>query len=247
MIDGMNEVIDHSRQIEKNALDNESQLKSTITSLSHDIRTPLTSLDGYFQLLLTSTSREERERYIKIIQTRIKSLNDMLEELFTYTKLQDHEYELEPTTIDFGKCVFDTVFSFYEEFQARGIEPEADFCQGHFYISGNEEALRRTIQNLVKNALVHGHSRIAFSMFTEDGHVGFSCSNDTLHPEEIQMDQIFRRFYKADSARTHNSTGLGLSIAAGLTRRMGGTVSADLEDDIFSVRVLFPIQTGALL
>lgn len=247
LIDGMNEVIDHSRQIEKNALDNESQLKSTITSLSHDIRTPLTSLDGYFQLLLTSTSREERERYIKIIQTRIKSLNDMLEELFTYTKLQDHEYELEPTTIDFGKCVFDTVFSFYEEFQARGIEPEADFCQGHFYISGNEEALRRTIQNLVKNALVHGHSWIAFSMFTEDGHVGFSCSNDTLHPEEIQMDQIFRRFYKADSARTHNSTGLGLSIAAGLTRRMGGTVSADLEDDIFSVRVLFPIQTGALL
>ncbi len=245
LIDGINEVIDRSRIIERDAAANESQLKAMITSLSHDIRTPLTSLDGYFQLLLASTSQEEREKYIRIIQTRIKSLKDMLEELFTYTKLQDQDYHLELEDTDFSKCVFDTAFSFFEEFQEKRIQPQVDFYEGHIYISGNEEALRRTIQNLIKNALVHGHTQISLSMFTDHDFAVFSCSNDTLHPEEIQVDQIFQRFYKADTARTQNSTGLGLSIAAGLVRRMGGEIKAHLNGNIFFIQLRFPVKWTA--
>lgn len=109
-------------------------MKETITNLSHDIRTPLTSLDGYFQLLSQSESEEEQQHYIAVIQSRIISLKDMLEELFTYTKLQNESYEIALEPVDFGKCVFDTVFSFYDEFQKKGIKPEIDFCEGHFSI-----------------------------------------------------------------------------------------------------------------
>ena len=240
LIDRINDIVDQSREIREDVWNNEARLKQTITNLSHDIRTPLTSLDGYFQLLMQSDSEEERQKYIRIIQTRIGSLNSMLEELFTYTRLQDEDYEIETETVDFGKCVYDVVFSFYEEFQKKGIEPEADFCEERLYTMGNEEALRRVLQNLIKNALLHGNSRISMRLFQENGRAVFLCSNDTEHPEEIDMSQVFERFYKADSARTHTSAGLGLSIAKGLAERMGGSADASLDGNIFTVRLEFP-------
>ena len=95
LIDGINEVLDQSREIRERSQRSETQLKETITNLSHDIRTPLTSLDGYFQLLQQSDSEEERRKYVEIIQSRISSLKEMLEELFTYTRLQDADYKLD--------------------------------------------------------------------------------------------------------------------------------------------------------
>lgn len=239
LIDGINEVIDQSREVRESAQHNEMQLKETITNLSHDIRTPLTSLDGYFQLLQQSDSEEERRKYVGIIQSRISSLKEMLEELFTYTRLQDADYELETELIDFGKCVYDTVFSFYDECQNRGIEPQVDFCGGHLFVRGNEEAVRRALQNLIRNALVHGHKGISLELFEEKGKAVFRCSNDVAHPEEIDIERVFSRFYKADSARTHTSTGLGLSIAKGLVERMDGEIRAELEGERFVVEILF--------
>lgn len=239
LIDGINEVIDQSREVRESAQHNEMQLKETITNLSHDIRTPLTSLDGYFQLLQQSDSEEERRKYVGIIQSRISSLKEMLEELFTYTRLQDADYELETELIDFGKCVYDTVFSFYDECQNRGIEPQVDFCGGHLFVRGNEEAVRRALQNLIRNALVHGHKGISLELFEKKGKAVFRCSNDVAHPEEIDIERVFSRFYKADSARTHTSTGLGLSIAKGLVERMDGEIRAELEGERFVVEILF--------
>ncbi len=242
LIDGINEVIDRSRQIRQDVQQNEAHLKETITNLSHDIRTPLTSLDGYFQLFMQSESEEERRRYIHIIQTRIDSLKDMLEELFTYTKLQDTAYELACEKMDFSRCVYDTAFSFYEEFQKAGIEPRTDFCDGHLYINGNEEAVRRAVQNLIKNALVHGHTCISLELFQQDGKACFRCSNDVENPEAIDIKQVFSRFYKADAARTHSSTGLGLSIAKGLAERMGGRIAASVSGNQFTVEIAFPLE-----
>lgn len=241
LIDGINEVLDQSREIRERSQRSETQLKETITNLSHDIRTPLTSLDGYFQLLQQSDSEEERRKYVEIIQSRISSLKEMLEELFTYTRLQDADYKLETERIDFGKCAYDTVFSFYDEFQSRGIEPRVDFCGGHLFVMGNEEAAHRALQNLIRNALVHGHTGITLELKSEGGKAVFRCANDVEHPEEIDIRQVFSRFYKADSARTYTSTGLGLSIAKGLVERMGGEIRAELDGKVFAVEIVFDV------
>lgn len=243
LIDGINDVLDLSREIKKTAQQSEDSLKETITNLSHDIRTPLTSMDGYFQLLAQSQSEDERQHYIEVIQSRIASLKDMLEELFTYTKLQNESYELELESLDFGKSVFDTVFSFYDEFQRKGIEPKIDFYEGHLPIIGNPEAIRRALQNIVKNALEHGQKQISFNLYTDGEQTVFRCLNDVESPEEVDMNQVFSRFYKADSARSSSSTGLGLSIAKGLIDRMDGTITAELNDTIFGIEIRFPIQT----
>lgn len=242
LVDGINDILDLSREIKKTAQQSEDSLKETITNLSHDIRTPLTSMDGYFQLLTQSQSEEERQHYIAVIQSRIVSLKDMLEELFTYTKLQNETYELEIEPLDFGKAVFDTVFSFYDEFQRKGIEPQIDFCDGHLPILGNPEAIRRALQNIIKNALEHGQKKISFSLSAHDKQAVFRCRNDVKNPDEVDMSQVFSRFYKADSARSSASTGLGLSIAKGLIDRMGGMITADLYGSTFCIEISFPIQ-----
>lgn len=121
LVDGINDILDLSREIKKTAQQSEDSLKETITNLSHDIRTPLTSMDGYFQLLTQSQSEEERQHYIAVIQSRIVSLKDMLEELFTYTKLQNETYELEIEPLDFGKSVLTPFSPSMTNSSARGL------------------------------------------------------------------------------------------------------------------------------
>lgn len=242
LIDGVNEIIDLSHKIERTAQKNENDLKETITNLSHDIRTPLTSMDGYVQLLLQHESEQDRLHYINVIQSRISVLKDMLEELFTYTKLQNETYTLKLESLDFGKCVRDTIFSFYDELQNKGIVPEISFCEEPLQIIGNEEALHRAIQNLIKNALEHGNTSIFLGLSCEKSEAVFCCSNNVQNPDEIDTSKVFTRFYKADSARTHSSTGLGLFIAKGLVERMNGRIIANLQNSFFTVEMRFCLQ-----
>lgn len=237
----INELVDSMRENFRISRENENALKETITNLSHDIRTPLTSLDGYFQLLSEECSDEQKARYIDIIQGRISSLKEMLEELFTYTKLQNDSCEIAFAPIDFSKSVCSTAFSFYEEFRQRGIEPKADFTEERLRIYGSDEAMRHVLQNIIKNALVHGGETIELKLFSEMGNAVFVCRNYVSSAEEINISEVFTRFYKADSARTKSSSGLGLSIAKGMTEKMNGTISASISGNYFTIRVQFPL------
>ncbi len=241
LIDGINEVLDRARSVEQQAKQGEDRLRETVTNLSHDIRTPLTSVDGYLQLLMNSEDEEERQHYISVIRGRVGNLKEMLEELFTYAKLGDRAYELTVEPTDFGKCVFDTVFSFYDDFGAKGIEPQIQFSEKRLYVEGNVEAFGRMLRNIIKNALEHGKKDIALELREDGTEAIFLCKNRVEHPENIDVSQVFTRFYKADAARTHTSTGLGLYIAKTLAERMGGTMTAAVQEDWFSVEVRMPL------
>ena len=233
----INNIIEKSRSDSLSAKQSEDSLKETIANISHDIRTPLTSLDGYFQLLSDSESKEERQRYIGIISSRISSLKNMLEELFTYTKLQNEAYVLSLEDVNFSKSVCDALFSFYDDFTAAGIEPVTDFTDEKLIVNGNAEALSRIIRNILKNALEHGTDELKLKLESRDGQAVFSCSNRTPHPEEIDINRVFARFYRSDSSRSRTSTGLGLAIAKGLAEKMNGTATASLDGDFFTVTV----------
>ncbi|HAU50663.1 MAG TPA: sensor histidine kinase [Clostridiales bacterium] len=238
----INEICNHYQEDKIIIERNENNLKEAIANLSHDIRTPLTSLDGYVQLLVMTDSAEEKEHYLQIIQNRISSLKELLEELFTYTKMQDQNYELTIVPMDGRQCICETVLAFYEDFEKRGLTPEVNFCEEDLPIVANEVALRRVIQNLVKNALVHGVSRIGLTLEKTDGKLHFTCFNDKKADEIIDVDQIFERFYKGDKARTSTSTGLGLAIAKGLIERMHGTIAADVKDEMFVIDIFLPLK-----
>ncbi|MCQ2495633.1 MAG: HAMP domain-containing histidine kinase [Lachnospiraceae bacterium] len=241
----INEMIESWRDNSDQLLKNKEVLQNTIMSLSHDIRTPLTSMTGYFQLMNEADSEEERERYRKVIESRIASLKLILEELFTYAKLQDSDYALEMMPVGLSKLTLDTILGFYEDFKSAKLEPEIDIEEAISSVT-NEEAVIRIVQNLVKNALVHSLSKVSVSlkrMSTAKGeYAEFKVSNDTASPEDIIIEKVFERFYKADADRSKGSTGLGLSIVKGLTEKLGGSVSAQISGDIFSVSVKIPVK-----
>lgn len=241
LIDEINAFLEETAE-ERMGFEKESRgLKESLTGISHDIRTPLTSLSGYFQLLTGTEDPEERERYCSIIKARIGSLEAMLEELFTYTKLQNSDYKMEMDSVNFTQCAIDTVLAFYGQFAGKNIRPVVNIEEKPAYIYGNAEAVRRILQNIVKNALVHGTEEVSVFLYEDGGNVVFRCSNRCEAPEEIDIDGVFTKFYKADSARKDTSTGLGLTIASELAGRLGGRLKAELEEDVFSVSAVFPL------
>lgn len=242
LIDEINFFLEETAE-ERLELERESSgLKESLTGISHDIRTPLTSLSGYFQLLTQTEDEEERERYSDIIKARIGSLEAMLEELFTYTRLQNGDYQVEMSRVNFTRCVIDILLAFYGQFTEKGLRPQVDIEEAPAYIYGNEEAVRRILQNIVKNALVHGMEEVSLSLHGAGEAVTFRCSNKCRRPEEIDIEGVFTKFYKADSARKDTSTGLGLTIAAELAKRLEADLQARLEGDVFTILLQFKRQ-----
>lgn len=239
LVDTLNVFLSKRKKERRSWLEKEKSLSDIYTNLSHDIRTPLTSLDGYFQLLEESEREEDRERYLQIIQERIGSLKDMLEELFTYTKLKNESYELKLSRCCINRVLKDTIFSYYENWEAQGIEPRIQITEEPLYIEGNVQALRRVIQNIIKNALDHGEKSISISLRKDEQKIRLEIRNRTAHPEQIHVNQVFERFYKADDARSRESNGLGLSIGKEFVLRMNGQVRASVEGDEFCVVITF--------
>lgn len=236
LTDEMNAFVDDQKERRAVYLKKEQTISETYTNLSHDIRTPLTSLDGYFQLLHESDNEADKVRYIGIIQERIDSLNSMLEELFTFTKLKSDNYVLEMGKCNLTEILKKSILSYYDEWSNAGMTPVIELPDEALYVNANEVALKRVIQNIIKNVLVHGKNEIQIQLrTTEEKKVELRISNPVEHPEEIDASQVFERFYKADKARSKNSNGLGLAIAYELVQKMDGEIYAKVQGDVFSI------------
>ena len=241
LTDLLNEMIKERKEEAAQYVKKERMIADTYTNLSHDIRTPLTSMDGYFQLLETCSSEADRKRYIEIIEERIESLKEMLEELFTYTKLKNETYELKKERQNLTQILKETVFSYYDEWAERGIVPEFDLTDTPVWIMGNGQALRRIIQNIVKNGLDHGNKELKIQLKKKENRAKLVFKNRVEYPDRIDLQRVFERFYKADEARSKNSTGLGLSITKGFVLKMNGEISAQMKGDWFSIHISFPL------
>lgn len=239
LLDTLNDYLLVQRKKERYYQEKEKTIANTYTSLSHDIRTPLTSLDGYFQLLETSDTEEEQKKYITIIQDRIKSLKDMLEELFTFTKLKNASFQLEVSKCCINQMVKDTIFSYYDEWMEKEIQPHISITDTLLYMQGNEQAIRRVLQNIIKNGLDHGEKEVDISLQEMEQKIVIEIKNKVYHPENIDITQVFTQFYKADMARSKTSSGLGLSIAKEFVLQMHGEISARIEEEKFCVCIQF--------
>lgn len=237
--DRLNDLLELRRKEKQYYQEKETLIADTYTNLSHDIRTPLTSLDGYFQLMEVCENVEEQRRYLNIIHERIHSLNEMLEELFMFTKLKNESYRLELTSCCINRILKETVFSYYDDWVRREIQPDIQITEEQLYIDGNKQGLSRIIQNVIKNGLDHGEKKIRIVLKREQNQAVLRISNQVTASEQIDIEHVFDRFYKADAARSKTSTGLGLSIAREFVRRMNGEIGAKIEENEFIVEMRF--------
>jgi len=220
----------------------EKLIADAYANLSHDIRTPLTSLDGYVQLLRSAKDEETAERYTAIIGERIGTMKELLEDLFTFTKLKNDAYEMPLMPISLRSVVSSTVLSYYDAWKEAGIEPEISIADDLMTMDGNETAVKRILHNITKNAVLHGRNTLSVALRRENPATAvLTIANPVEHPEEIEVRRVFEQFYVADRYHRQASSGLGLAIAKELTERMGGIIGAAIEGEIFAVTIRLPL------
>ncbi len=237
----INRIYDTGNQTKIALLEQDKRLKETLTNVSHDIRTPLTSLKGYFQLLMSEEDAEQKLKYAQVMSERMNNLSDLLDELFTYTKLQNQDYKIECSNQNLTKLVLETMFSFYDMFQEKGYEPIFEVEEMPYTVFCNAVAVKRVISNIIKNALLHGTGYIKIGYGKKQERIFFVCENPVEDPDSMEVEQIFHRFYKADKARSEKSTGLGLAIAKEMVEKMHGEISGELEGNVFRIKISFPL------
>lgn len=215
--------------------------RESITSISHDIRTPLTSAKGYLQMLSgEDVSKEKQQEYRKIVENRVDDVTGMLNQLFEYARVEAGELEFTLERINMTNLLADTISMFYEDFLKKDCEPEIKISETPCYVKADRQALMRVMENLIKNALVHGTGDYKFSLRKQGDKVRLAVSNRTDSIEPKDMERIFERFYTTDTSRTRKTTGLGLAIVKQFVTRMEGEVQAALTDGIFTVEIVFP-------
>ena len=170
----------------------------------------------------------------------IKELTDLLNEMIKERKEEAAQY-VKKERQNLTQILKETVFSYYDEWAERGIVPEFDLTDTPVWIMGNGQALRRIIQNIVKNGLDHGNKELKIQLKKKENRAKLVFKNRVEYPDRIDLQRVFERFYKADEARSKNSTGLGLSITKGFVLKMNGEISAQMKGDWFSIHISFPL------
>lgn len=208
----------------------DKELKNAITNISHDLRTPLTTICGYLSLLDKEEKSEHIARQLSIIKDRTFALKQLAEELFRYTTIiSDTENSVYTETV-INNVLEDCISSYYAMFKEKGITPNINLCEQKIVRSVDKTALLRIFNNVIDNAIKYSEGDLIISLF-ENGKIVFS--NHTSDLNEIQIGKLFDRFYTVNTAR--KSTGLGLSIAKALIEKMDGNISADYSNNVLSI------------
>lgn len=213
------------------------ELHEAITNISHDLRTPLTAICGYLELLEQEEKSAAAERYLGVIQERAEALKQLTEELFRYSViLSTQECKEEP--VDLKAALEESLAAFYTALTERGITPNVLFPEEKVVRLLDRSALSRVFSNLLQNAIRYSDGDLSV-VLTAEGEIGFSNSAAALN--EVQVGRLFDRFYTVEAAR--NSTGLGLSIARTLVEQMHGTICARYESGRLCLTIRFPDTT----
>ena len=207
------------------------ELKEAVTNISHDLRTPLTAINGYLDLLEHEEKSETVQRYLLQIQNRTEVLKNLTEELFRYSVVTSSQ-ELKTERMDVVRALEESLLSFYAVMQEKGIQPEIDLPQEPVYRELDAGAVSRIFSNIISNALKYSDGDLSVAM-SEDGRITFTNTAPNLNA--VAVGRLFDRFYTVEASR--NSTGLGLSIAKVLIERMGGSISAQFQDEQLNITI----------
>lgn len=211
------------------------ELKNAVTNISHDLRTPLTAIFGYLDLLEQEEKSESAQRYTAIIRNRSEMMAQLIEELFRYSVILAGEEELSPEPVALGQILEESIAAFYTVLSQRGIVPRIRIPEEKVWRNLDRSALSRVFSNILHNAVKYSYKDLEISL-SKTGEIVFS--NEAHGLNSVQAGRLFDRFYTVESGR--KSTGLGLSISRTLVERMGGDIRAEYREGRLYLYILFP-------
>lgn len=216
-------------------LQGDLELKNAVTNISHDLRTPLTAIFGYLDLLEQEETSPAADRYIGIIRNRTEILTQLTEELFRYSIILTPEGDEACETVVVNSILEESIAAFYASFKERGITPQIRIPEKKVFRFLNRQALSRVFSNLLNNALKYSDGDLDITL-SRTGEITFVNTASGLN--EVQVGKLFDRFYTVEAAR--KSTGLGLAIARTLVEQMNGSITASYENHRLFIRIMLP-------
>lgn len=211
------------------------ELKNAVTNISHDLRTPLTAICGYLDLLEQEEKSEAAGRYIEVIRNRAEMLTQLTEELFRYSVILSGGKDAAAEPVAINGVLEESIAAFYTALNERGITPRIQMPEDNVIRVLDRSSLSRVFSNLLNNAMKYSDGDLEITL-SETGEITFANTAPGLN--EVQVGKLFDRFYTVEAAR--NSTGLGLAIARTLVEQMNGTISARYENNRLHICILFP-------
>lgn len=220
----------------------EKRLREQISNVSHDLRTPLTSILGYLQLLEDgSLPSDERREYLEIIEGRAKALQSLITSFYDLSRLDGGEYPISREKVDLYTILSELVAAFYNDLTDSGLDVAVALQEGLPNVWADPGAALRVFTNLIRNALDHGVGKLSIHLDREGDEVVSTFRNGSggLTPEDAA--HVFDRSFTSDKNRTSHNTGLGLAIVKALADEMGCATEAALEGELFSIAVYWKI------
>ncbi len=211
------------------------EIRTAITNISHDLRTPLTAISGYLELAKRQEKSPEVEKYLSIIEGRTEHMKKLTEELFEYSIMTGGEITEEKQDVNVGKMLEDCIMDYYPALKARGIEPVIDITEEKIVRNLYPTYVERIMNNLFSNALKYSDGDLEIAL-SDEGKLKFANSAPNL--SSVDVNKLFDRFFTVENARS-SSTGLGLSIVKIFAERMNCSVNADYADGRIIIEVGF--------
>ena len=233
LADAINDQLRLLRKQRHKYLHGDRELKEAVSNISHDLRTPLTTICGYMGLLQKEEKSENVVRYLSLIENRVEAMKQLTDELFRYSVILSAG-EMKMESVHVNGVLEETIAVFYGALTSRNIYPQIDITDKRIEKQLNRDALSRIFGNVINNALKYSDGDLEITL-QDDGMIVFSNTASRLN--DVLVGRLFDRFFTVEAAR--NSSGLGLSIAKNLVEQMNGTIAASYRDGKLSITVQF--------
>lgn len=239
----INKALEKKQKTEAEYKKMDLELRQAIANISHDLRTPLTSIMGYIQLMEEKgVSEDERKQYLDIVKRRAEALQILISGFYDLSRLESKEYKFELKSLNLSNIMCDLIASFYNDFLSKGVEPVIDIEDKAALIIGDENAARRIFSNLIQNIIKYGNGYVYISLKQENGYAVTTFKNDAPNLSDEDVKHLFERFFTADHTRSGKNTGLGLAITKELVEQMGHNIFADMVDGKLSIIIKWNIK-----
>lgn len=238
VVSQINYLYDENQKIKVKSNIKEEEIRRSISNISHDLRTPLTSIIGYIQLIQDeNSSYEEKKIYIDIVERRTKNLETLISNFYDLSRLEESNYEFNLQNTNLKSILSQNIAMFYNEFIKKDIDPNIYMEDDIKDIVTDKSAVNRIFANLINNIIKHGDGGVRISLKNEDDYIVSEFVNNAPNLKEDDANKVFERFYIGDKSRSNSSTGLGLSVTKSLVEKLEHKIEASIVNNSFIITI----------
>ena len=240
LVESINLIFDSRQKIVAEKNKNEEKIRQSISNMSHDLRTPLTSIMGYLQMIKSEKSSEaDKKEYMDIVEKRTKSLQQLISSFYDLSRMEGNEYNFNYKKVNLSSILCENIAVFYNDFRNNNIEPIIEIDENVKDIISDDGAINRIFSNLITNMIKHGENFVKITLRQENDVIITEFINKATRLTQENVDKLFDRFYTVDNSRSDKNTGLGLYITSIMVEKLGHSISSKIDNGYLKIEIIW--------